>query len=79
MHVYLCSLYCTCVYMLCNEDLTFVHISRHSQTGSTVAYSTLQLISLRSQGNGDNIVRKFVFKSRPIAKVPLHMYTVCEG
>ena len=54
---------CVCVLLL------FSAPPRHSQTGSTVAYSTLQLISLRSPGNGDNVVRKFVFKSRPIANV----------
>ncbi|XP_064392789.1 BCAS3 microtubule associated cell migration factor-like isoform X1 [Halichondria panicea] len=47
--------------------MAVVKKGRHN-SGSTVAYSTLQLLSLRTNG-GDNTVKKFVFKTRPIVDV----------
>lgn len=43
-----------------------------------MAYSTMQLVSLRSPSgsNGDNVVRKFVFKSRAIASVECNRRSV---
>ncbi|XP_064392860.1 BCAS3 microtubule associated cell migration factor-like [Halichondria panicea] len=47
--------------------MAVVKKGRHN-SGSTVAYFTLQLLSLRTNG-GDNTVKKFVFKTRPIVDV----------
>ena len=45
-------------------------LCRHSLTGSTVAYSTLHLVSLRAEDNaGGNVVKKYVFKTRPIVDI----------
>ena len=47
-------------------------LCRHSLTGSTVAYSSLHVISLRAEQEeegGGNIVKKCVFKTRPIMDV----------
>ena len=41
-----------------------------------MAYSTMQLVSLRSPGSGDSVVRRFVFKSRAIASVECNRRSV---
>ena len=52
--------------------ITFDLFFRTSLTGGTVAYSTLYLLSLRGgrgEEKGDNLVRRFFFKTKPIMDV----------
>lgn len=59
-----CDYSTACVYF---NAYVFNSFPRHSNSGGIVPYSTLQLISLRAEK--DNLVKKFVFKSRPIVDV----------